>query len=247
MLHGCSWGLHWKPGQLGLSVSLLSIVTTPSCFFYIQINFLIVMWKPKIDFFFSFVFAPCGRSNIFLPIASEPPSLVVKTLFIKKRKKNSLVFLAAFAFSPLFLPHKKKLSTRRHRDWGLSISAKISSSQSAALLHCLPLIPLKPLGPLIRKRSALMFGPPADELYLWVVWADADEYIHICACESVCVNIVLPNVHFQQHPQPPLLHNPPKKEGRKKHSHANRQCHTQLEAWEVHSIQNRRTTNRGPL
>lgn len=60
----------------------------------------------------------------------------------------------------------------------LNISAKISSSQSAALLHCLPLIPSKPLGALIRKPSALMFGPLADPLYLWVVWEEAEVYIH---------------------------------------------------------------------
>lgn len=110
---------------------------------------------------------------------------------LRKKKKNatdSLVFLAAFAFSPLFPPIKRqKNSTLRRRNWVLRISVTISSSQGAALLRCFPLIPLKPLGPLIRKQSALMFGPLADELYLWVVWEDAEEYIHMRACVCVCV------------------------------------------------------------
>lgn len=65
--------------------------------------------------FFFFVFAPCGRNSVYLPHHFWA-SHVVKTLFVKKKQKttDSLVFLAAFAFSPLFPPIKK---TKISRHW----------------------------------------------------------------------------------------------------------------------------------
>lgn len=109
-LLGCGWRHHRKPGQLGLSISLLSIPATTSIFFYIQINFLIFMWKPKTGllFCFFFVFAPSGRSSINLPIASEPPLL--SKPFHKKKKKPRLTVWCSWQrlpFPPFFFLGKK--------------------------------------------------------------------------------------------------------------------------------------------
>lgn len=241
MCRHASWVQLGTPLKIGPTGTFhLTLEYTPSIFLYIQINFLIFMWKLKTGFFclvfFFFVFAPCGRNSVYLPHHFWA-SLVVKTLFVKKKNRDWQFGVSrSVCLFPSFPPHKKKKnSTLRRRDWVLRISVTISSSQGAALLRCFPLIPLKPLGPLIRKQSALMFGPLADELYLWVVWEDAEEYIHMRVCVCVCIT----KCAFPA---------PPPKKGRKTHTHKHAECHTQLEAWErYHSIQNRRTTNRGPL
>lgn len=183
--------------------------------------------------FFFFVFAPCGTSSVYLPITSEPP-LLSKPSSLKKKRLTIWRFWQRFACSPLFPPIKKQ----KHHGRVWSISTTISSSQGAALLHCFPLIPLQPLGPLIRKQGALMFGPLADELYLWVVWEDAEECIQMCVCVCVCKYTCITKCAF-----PPLP--PPKKKDERNTQHA--LCHTHLEARErCHSIQNRRATNRRP-
>lgn len=143
-------------------------------------------------FLFSFFLRLCSlwkkqrlspSSLLSLPCCQNP--------LCKKKKTRDWQFgvSGSVCLFPSFSPHKKKQknSTLRRRDWVLRISVTISSSQGAALLRCFPLIPLKPLGPLIRKQSALMFGPLADELYLWVVWEDAEEYIHMLVCVCVCM------------------------------------------------------------
>lgn len=148
-----------------------------------------------------FIFAPCGRNSVYLPLASEPP-LLSNPLHEKQKKKNhdwQFGVLGSVCLFPSFSPSQKKppLHTETIR---LSVEYQcedqlISERRSASLPAA---------------NSAEATGTPNKEAECLDVWPSGGSAlfvggvgrcrrIYICVHpRGMCVNInIWPNVHFQ--------------------------------------------------